>query len=95
MIQLHKNVILKGGTCMRQQFGWFSIGIVILTFTILFTFPINGIWADSILIGGLVIALLMALLSKKGLGKKIAFLFMSVLLIFFVLSVLNFLGFFV
>lgn len=79
---------------MRKNLGWISIGLIILTFTVLFAFQINGFWGDSIFIGGLVLALLAAILSKRGLGKMLAFIFMAILLILFVLSVLNFLGIF-
>ena len=85
---------IKGGLLLRAKLGWISIGLMVLTFLVLFTFPINGFWGDAILIGGLVLALLAAIFSNRGIGKILAFILMIVLLILFVLSVLNFLGIF-
>lgn len=85
---------IKGVLLLRAKLGWISIGLMFLTFLVLFTFPINGFWGDAILIGGLVLALLAAIFSNRGIGKMLAFILMIVLLILFVLSVLNFLGIF-
>lgn len=77
---------------MTKNLGWISIGIIIFTLITFSVLPVNGFWGTNYLIGGMLLALLTAIFSKKGLGKNLAFVAMAILLILFVLSILGFFG---
>lgn len=80
---------------MRKYLGIASFLILIFTFLILqffFVGKISGQSGTNFLMAGVSLSLICALLSTKGIWRKIAFSSLAILLIIFILGIVSFFG---
>jgi uncharacterized membrane protein len=77
---------------MRKYLGWAPIGIIGVTFILLFLTrgKVSGYVGTTVLITGIVLALVTALLSKKGKPKTISISILGILVGGFIMLILGF-----
>ena len=78
---------------MRKKLGWISVGLFIFSIAQVYLLPGNGFWGSIFLVGGLFASLVTALFSTRGVGKVIALILLSGVVIFFVYGVFVMIGF--
>ncbi|MCK2157579.1 hypothetical protein [Exiguobacterium sp. 17-1] len=78
---------------MRKKLGWISVALFIFSIAQVYLLPVNGFWGSIFLVGGLVAALVTALLSTRGVGKVIALILLSGVMVYFVYGIYVMIGF--
>jgi len=78
---------------MRKKLGWISVALFIFSIAQVYLLPGNGFWGSIFLVGGSLVSLVTALFSTRGVGKVIAFILLSGVVIFFVYGVFVMIGF--
>ncbi|MGX8178927.1 hypothetical protein ACWS7L_15675 [Exiguobacterium artemiae] len=78
---------------MRKKLGWISIALFIFSIAQMYLLPVNGFWGSIFLLGGLTAALVTALFSTRGIGKVIALILLSGVMVYFVYGVYIMIGF--
>ncbi|AGK53670.1 hypothetical protein [Bacillus sp. 1NLA3E] len=76
---------------MRKYLGWVSIGIIGVTFILLFLMrgKVSGFVGTNVLITGAILALLTALLSEKGKPKTTSITILGILVGGFIIYVIG------
>lgn len=78
---------------MRKKLGWISVALFIFSLAQVYLLPVNGFWGTIFLVGGLAAALVTALFSTRGVGKVIALILLSGVVVYFIYGVYVMIGF--
>lgn len=78
---------------MRKKLGWISVALFIFSIAQVYSLPVNGFWGSIFLVGGLVASLVTALFSTRGVGKVIALILLSGVMVYFVYGIYVMIGF--